>query len=346
MGRDRIRRRASAWLLGLLLGCSASAAAQGAATGHTPDAQSQTILRIWGIGSTTNGTSPVLGILTKLENEYRKDHPEVSFVHHLSGNDSALGGLYIGAADLALMDRNPSYIELDGYQQVITGAKPFEVALMRGGIKVAGHSSPLVVIVNRENPLQALSVAQLNSIFNAEHAAGDKSAGTWGDLGLQGDWSSRPLQLYGFGVETPEARTFSETILHDSRRWACAYREVDDAGKANAARRVAEAIAQDRAAIGLTTLDAVAEGSKIVAIATSSGAADLPTPETLASGQYPLGRTVMALAKAQPDGRADAKVHSFLAYMVSARAQALIGADGTYIPLADPLLAPEREKLP
>ena len=342
---DRIWRRAFGWLLGLLLGLGVSARAQVAAMGHTADAQSQTIIRIWGIGPASNGTSPVLGILTKLEDEYRRDHPEVSFVHHLNGNDSAVGGLYVGAADLALMDREPSYIELDGYQQVVTGAKPFEIALMRGGIKFAGHSSPLVVVVNRVNPVEALSPKQLNAIFNADRPTGDKLVGTWGDVGVQGSWANQPLHVYGFGVETPEARTFSKTIMRDSRRWVCAYREIRDTGKASAATRVSDAIVRDRNAIGLTSLDAVTDGLKIVAISNASGVASTPGTETLASGQYQLGRTVMAFAKTRQDGRVDTFVGIFLAYLLGPRAQAIIAADGHYIRLTDELLLAESEKL-
>ena len=138
-----------------------------AATLAAPASGSPATIRIWGVGPGGRIASPLLGVLTKLEDDYRIGHPEVSFVHHLNGNDSALGGVYVGAADLALMDREPSYIELDGYQQAITGEKPFEIALMRGGTRLGEHSSPLVVIVNRRNPLRTLSTRQLEAIFSA-----------------------------------------------------------------------------------------------------------------------------------------------------------------------------------
>lgn len=70
--------------------------------GGTPDTAS--VLRIWGPRVDETLSNPLLAVLTKLEADYRQTHPGVTFIHHLKGNDSALGGLYVGAADLALMD--------------------------------------------------------------------------------------------------------------------------------------------------------------------------------------------------------------------------------------------------
>jgi phosphate transport system substrate-binding protein len=335
----------SACFLICLLARGPGAEGQVAATLRPPGSNSPATIRIWGVGPGGRVASPLLGVLTKLEDDYRIGHPEVSFVHHLNGNDSALGGVYVGAADLALMDREPSYIELDGYQQAITGEKPFEIALMRGGIRLGGHSSPLVLIVNHRNPLRTLSTEQLEAIFSAAPQTAGRRVRTWGDLGLTGDWAGRPLQLYGFGIETSEARTFSKAVMADSRRWACVYREMGDTGAARAAERVEDAVARDPYSLGIATFDAVTAKTKIVTIEKSTGVATVPTPETLASGQYVLGRTVVALARAQKDGLVDVRIRSFLLYLVSSRAREIIAADGAYVPLAEELLAPERQGL-
>jgi phosphate transport system substrate-binding protein len=305
-----------------------------------PNSNPGAVLRIWGIGAEGQGTSPVLDILTKLEMNYRRMHPEVSFTHHLSGNDSALGGLYVGAADVVLMDRKPSYIELDGYQQVITGQKPLEIAVMRGGVQVGGHSSPMVVVVNKKNPLVRLTITELDAVFNAAHAPAGHQVRTWADLGLAGDWAKHPVNLYGFGTESDEASIFSKTVMADSRRWVCAYQEVSDRASAEeAAKRIVATIVRDPYALGLTTLDAMVSGAKVLAINDATGVARLPTKETLASGEYVLGRTVLALARADKDGHPESKVRDFLEYLMSAEAQAIISTDGSYVPVAEKVYA-------
>ena len=329
----------------LLLAPGASPQAQLGDQSGARSFKDRATIRIWGTGNGRLGASPLFGLLAILEADYRTDHPDTDFVNSLNGNDSALGALYVGAADVALMDRDPSYIELDGYQQAIAGQKPFIEAIMRGGTAVGGHSSPLVIIVNRYNPLERLSVPQLERIFDATNEGAGQRAKLWGDLGLRGIWTSRPLHLYGFGIETDEARTFSKAVLNDSRRWPCGYREMEGVTGGAVARRIRSAVASDTNAIGITTFDSVSADSKIVAIEGSGGKPIMVTPNTLRDGRYILGRTVFALAKAQKDGSVEAAVRSFLAYLVSARAESIVAADGEYLPLADDLLDPERKVL-
>ena len=70
----------------------------------------------WGAGS-----RDLLLTLDRLEAAYSAMNPNTHFDNQLRGNDSALGGLYVGAADVAFITKEPSYIELDGYQQMIQG---------------------------------------------------------------------------------------------------------------------------------------------------------------------------------------------------------------------------------
>lgn len=304
------------------------------------------VLRIWGAGGEDRSASPLLGVLIKLETDYRKSHPEVTFTHHLTGNDSALGSLYVGAADLVLMDREPSYIELDGYQQMIKGEKPFEIGVMRGGVHSGEPGSPLVVVVSSSNPLAQLTMAELASIFDAEHQSQTNQVRTWGDLGLTAKWKNEPLHLYGFGIESGEAMTFSKIAMAGDRRWVCGYKEMKPRSSTdNVAEDVAKAVARDTHAIGLTTFDAVTTGTKVVAIMDAAGVGWVPTRESLASGQYPFGRTLFALTKMKKDGHPEDKARGFLNYLLGPQAQTIIAADAAYVPLAENLIAHERETL-
>ncbi len=304
------------------------------------------VLRIWGAGGEDGSASPLLSVLIKLETGYRKGHPEMSFTHHLIGNDSALGGLYAGAADLVLMDREPSYIELDGYQQMIKGEKPFEIGMMRGGANSAVPGSPLVLVVNNSNPLAQLTITELGRIFDAEHQSPEDQVRTWGDLGLTATWKSEPLHLYGFGIESAEAMTFSKIAMAGDRRWVCSYKEMKPlSGTGKASVDAVKAVAHDPHALGLTTLDAVAEGTKVVAIMDAAGVSRLPTREALASGEYPFGRTLFALTRMKKDGHPEDKARDFLGYLFSPQAQAIIDADAAYVPLTENLIAHERETL-
>jgi hypothetical protein len=99
------RLREFAWV-GLIAG-SACVTAQSSPAGLPVGAP--VLLRVWGANDQVGQTNPLLEILTRLEAAYTRIHPEVSFTNQLHGNDSALGALYVGAADVVFMTRPPLY---------------------------------------------------------------------------------------------------------------------------------------------------------------------------------------------------------------------------------------------
>lgn len=309
-------------------------------------AQAGAELRIWGLGEGRGSASPLLGVLIKLELDYMRLHPEVTFTHHLNGNDSALGGLYVGAADLIFMDREPTYIELDGYQQALAGQKPFTMPLMRGGVRSPAHSSPLVLVVNEMNPISTLKLSDLNALFNARVVARQTRSSTWAGLGLDASWSVRPVNLYGFASESAEGGTFSKTVMSGSRQWVCRYHEFSEMPNAfAAAKHVVEAVYRDADGLGLTTLDAVTAGVRVIAVGETAETAVLPSSQTLSSGEYVLGRTLSVLARADKKGRVSHAARSFIAYLASDKATAIISADGDYLPLSSGTLAKKGKTL-
>lgn len=300
------------------------------------------VLHIWGQGSQTAGNGTLLQMLTRLEAAYSGLNPAVHFANQLRGNDSALGGLYVGAADIAFMTREPSYIELDGYQQMIQGQTPLQIAVMRGSPSARGSTSPLVLVVNRANPLTAITLPQLTSIFTASRGTGSPAAGLWQDLGLSNLQGRRSIHLYGFDTESDEAVTFSIATLGAYPRWACTYIAAPDTP--NAARQISEEVQHDPDGLGLTTLDGVGSSVKVLAIA-ASGDAVPPTPETISSGKYVLGRTVIALAHKNSGKSAESAVRSFLAFLLSDDAQAIIRSDETFVSISGAAMAASKEAL-
>src|SRR5260370_36295401 len=127
------------------------------------------VIRIWGHGH--KGQDYILTLLRAWQDDFRRLHPDARFNNELDGNASAIGGLYTGTADLAILDREASFIEVDAYQQG-TGYDPFRIPVARGSVVIPHHAPALVVYVNRANPLSHLSLQQLDGIFDAHHRLG------------------------------------------------------------------------------------------------------------------------------------------------------------------------------
>ena len=55
----------------------------------------------------------------------------------------------------------------------------------------------LAVYVNKDNPIEKLTLKQIDGIFSSTRKRGGKDVATWGDLGLTGDWANKPISLFG-----------------------------------------------------------------------------------------------------------------------------------------------------
>ncbi len=56
----------------------------------------------------------------------------------------------------------------------------------------------LAVFVHKDNPIQGLSIQQVDAIFSSNRKCrGEIDVDRWGALGLEGDWTGKDIQLYG-----------------------------------------------------------------------------------------------------------------------------------------------------
>jgi ABC-type phosphate transport system substrate-binding protein len=56
----------------------------------------------------------------------------------------------------------------------------------------------LAVYVHKDNPILCLTLQQLDQIFSStRQGSGGKSIKTWGDIGMTGEWATKPISLYG-----------------------------------------------------------------------------------------------------------------------------------------------------
>lgn len=315
---------------------------------RAPSAISQSVaadtsasIRIWGHGH--DGQDYIQTLLTAWQDGFLKTHPGVHFEDTLYGNASAIGSLFTGVADLAVLDREASFVEIDAYQQG-TGYDPFRIPVARGSVALRHHAPALVIYVNRANPLTQLTVQQLDGIFDADHRRGDHTYQTWGDLGLTGEWASQPIHLYSYAIESAEVQFFERAALKGSQKFSCCLTLFSSRQGLSAEQQIAAALAKDKYGLALSSMPA--PDLKAVPLSSGDGApAVLPTPQTITSGAYPLARTVYIYVNRKPKSQLPANVSAFLNYIVSPEGQAIVGRTGGYLPLAPEVAAQATEAL-
>ena len=120
------------------------------------------------------------------------------------GSSTAPPALIAGTAQLGPMSRTMKNTEIDDFEKKF-GYKPTP-------IRVAVDS--LAVFVNKDNPLECLSMPQVDAIFSKSRRLGFKEdIKTWGQVGLTGDWQDRPISLYGRNSASGTYGFFKEHAL-------------------------------------------------------------------------------------------------------------------------------------
>ncbi|MCU0962747.1 MAG: substrate-binding domain-containing protein [Pirellulaceae bacterium] len=114
---------------------------------------------------------------------FRQIHPQAVIQIDCRGSETALPQLAKDPMVLGLMSRSPSADE----QRQVEGDLGGRIAAL-----TVGHDA-LGVIVHRDNPLPRLTWSTEGGLLGRSGGAG--VAKTWGDLGLDGQWSAVPIRV-------------------------------------------------------------------------------------------------------------------------------------------------------
>jgi phosphate transport system substrate-binding protein len=308
-------------------------------------------IRIWGHGAYDRSRDFIGALVNAWERGFNRVQPGVRFENHLVGTATAIGALYTGRGDLALMGREIWPPEIEAFTEVF-GYPPTGLGVVTGSLAVRNRDYALVVFVNKDNPISQLTLAQLDAIFGVERRRGGQAVRTWGDLGLAGSWRDRPIHRYGLPISRGFARFFEDKVLLGSLLWQPSLREFADIkGSRGAAtdggQRMVDAMASDPNSIGYAGLLYHNPRVKPLALAaTPDGPYAEPTERNVMNHSYPLTRTVSMFLNRKPATPVDAKLAEFLRYVLSREGQQAVLSQGHgYLPVLAPLAAQELTKI-
>ena len=307
------------------------------------------MIRTWGHGNRQRG---YIGALVQAwEDGFRQQQPGITFQTTLWGDKSAIGGLYTGAADLALMERGLSAIERDSYEQVVGRKNPFEVSVATGSLEVPNHAMALVLFVHADNPLRQLTLRQADEIFDADHRRGTRRIETWGELGLRGEWVHKPIRAYIFGIDQDTSQYFQKVVMAGSQKWTGHLQEFTDLQRPDgsvhtAGQQIIEALEKDRYGMAISVMPYRTRQVRPLALAAQDGGPYVAaTRETVAQRSYPLTRSVSIYANREPGEPLNAMLKEYLRFILSRQGQDAIAHDRGYLPLTAEIAEHERSRL-
>jgi phosphate transport system substrate-binding protein len=185
----------------------------------------------------------------------------------------------------------------------------------------------LVIYVHRDNPLSAISLPELDAVFSVTRRCGEPRAiERWGELGLDGSWTDRPIQLYGRNSVSGTYGYFKQVAL-------CSGDFRNEVNEQPGSASVVQAVSSSLNGIGYSGIGYVTSDVKSLALARADQAAAVrASAATVLDGSYPLTRYLYVYVN-KPPGRALPPVErEFLRMVLSRQGQAIVAKDG-YVPL-------------
>ncbi len=263
------------------------------------------------------GSDTLNNLMTFWAEGFRKKYPNVNIQIEGKGSSTAPPALIEGTAQIGPMSRKMKSGEEEAFEAKF-GYKPTAIG-------VALDS--LAVYVNKDNPVESLSLQQVDAIFSKNRKGGAASdINTWGQAGLKGAWAGKPISLYGRNSASGTYGYFKKKALFKGD-----YKDIvkEQPGSAS----VVLSVTEDTAGIGYSGIGYKTSGVKAVALAKKKGEpAYEPTYENVLDGKYPLGRMLYLYIAKQPNQPLPKMIEEFLKYVLSREGQEIVVKDG-YLPL-------------
>jgi len=255
-------------------------------------------------------------------------HPNARFVLDLKGTRFAPAALAAGTSAFAPMGGELTPKQLEEYRAA-TGSDPLLFRVAHASLSPRALSGPLAIFVQRDNPLQSITLVQAARAFTGE-------ASRWRDLGATGTFADRPIHLYGLKPETVLG-IFAQKNVLQGRTFGKQF-----VGLAQSAE-VVEKVAGDLLSLGFAAANRETSSVRALALAAGrNGQPVAPTSENILAGRYPLDRFLLIYTRRPLTPLA----REFLRTVLSPEGQrAVADSPQGYLPLSAAELAAERAKL-
>jgi phosphate transport system substrate-binding protein len=275
------------------------------------------------------GSDTLNNLMTLWAEEFKKLYPNVNIQIQGAGSSTAPPALTEGTANFGPMSRAMKESEISAFEGK-HGYKPT-------GIAVAIDA--LAVYVHKDNPIQGLSMAQVDAVFSATRKCGYKEdITTWGQLGLTGEWANRPIQIYGRNSVSGTYGYFKEKAL-------CEGDFKDSVNEQPGSASVVQSVTKALGGIGYSGIGYKTSGVNAVALAKEEGGEFIPaSPDMAVAGKFPLARFLYVYVNKAPNKDLDPVVAEFMKMVLSKIGQEVVLKDG-YIPMPASVVAKELSKL-
>ena len=275
------------------------------------------------------GSDTLANLMTLWAEEFKRLYPNVNVQIQAAGSSTAPPALTEGTANMGPMSREMKDKEIEAFEKKF-GYKPTAVPVA---------IDALAVFVHKDNPVAGLSLQDVDAIFSSTRTCGgDADIDTWGQLGLEGAWTDRPIQLYGRNSVSGTYGYFKETAL-------CKGDFRNSVNEQPGSASVVQSVSASLNGIGYSGIGYTTSSVKAVPLATSPGGEFVEaTSGNAVNGDYPLARFLYVYINQEPGKPLAPLEREFLTMVLSQAGQNVVMKDG-YIPLPAAVVERELAKL-
>lgn len=325
----KARKKTAIVVATLLLGITFSAAAL-AQDAVQVDPGIPSYKAVSGISGNLNsiGSDTLNNLMTLWAEGFKKFYPNVNIQIEGKGSSTAPPALIEGTAQLGPMSRPMKGTEVDAFEAKY-GHKPTPLRT---------SFDSLAVFVHKDNPLQALTMAQVDGIFSKTRRCKGSQVETWGEIGLDGGWAGSPISLYGRNSASGTYGFFKEHAL-------CNGDYKDTVKEQPGSASVVQGVSEDRNGAGYSGIGYTTSGVRAVPLAKKEGEPPQEANyQNVISGKYPLSRFLFVYINRAPGQPLDPLVREFAKFVYSKEGQEVVVKDG-YYPLPASIVQEEQAKL-
>src|SRR5262245_1896583 len=275
------------------------------------------------------GSDTLNNVMTLWAETFQKFYPNARIQIEGKGSGTAPPALIAGTAQLGPMSRSMKGTEIDGFEKKY-GYKPTAIRT---------SVDALAVFVNKDNPVKCLTLAQVDAVFSKSRRAGHpEDLKTWGQLGLTGEWATKPISLYGRNSASGTYGFFKEHVLKNGD-----YK--DEVKEQPGSAAVVQGATVDRFAMGYSGIGYATAGVRAVPLSEKTGGkCEEATADNAYSGAYPLARFLFVYVNKAPGKVLDPLTREFAKLVLSKEGQEVVVKDG-YFPIPAQIAKEELGKI-
>ncbi|WDE13150.1 PstS family phosphate ABC transporter substrate-binding protein [Thalassomonas haliotis] len=274
------------------------------------------------------GSDTLANMMTFWAEEFKRTYPNVNVQIQAAGSSTAPPALTEATSNIGPMSRKMKSREIEAFEKRY-GYKPTAV-------RVAIDA--LAVFVHKDNPIKGLRIDQVDAIFSSNRKCGaNEDVDRWGDLGLNGAWTGKDVQLYG-------RNSVSGTYGYFKKKALCKGDFKNTVNEQPGSASVVQSVSASLNGIGYSGIGYKTSGVRALPLSKKDDNYVAASMDNAISGKYPLSRYLYVYVNKHPNKPLSPMEAEFLKMILSKSGQKIVEKDG-YIPLPGKVVQKEFKKL-